>query len=76
MAELPSAPVKRIFQKNGAERVSASALGIAVTATEEYVANLAKAASAAAAKEGRKTVMDADVESARHTGAPPPTMGG
>ncbi|MBI3096799.1 MAG: NFYB/HAP3 family transcription factor subunit [Planctomycetes bacterium] len=76
MSEIPSAPVKRIFQKNGAERVSASALGIAVTATEEYIAGLAKAASASAAKEGRKTVMDADIDAARHTCGAPPVIGG
>ncbi len=66
MAELPNAVVKRLLTKHGGGlRVSGSALTLAVQATEDYVARLAKEAQASAEANKRKTVMDADVETAR-----------
>jgi histone H3/H4 len=66
MAELPNAVVKRLLaQHGGGLRVSGSALALVVAAAEDYIARLAKAAQASAEENKRKTVMDADVESAR-----------
>ncbi len=66
MGELPNAVVKRLLAKHGGGlRVSGSALDRAVAAAEDYIARLAREASASAADNKRKTVMDSDVETAR-----------
>ena len=66
MADLPNAVVKRLLTKHGGGlRVSGSALGLAVDATEGYIARLAQEAQASAEANKRKTVMDADIEAAR-----------
>lgn len=60
--------MKRLVSKHGGElRISASAIQMVVDAAEEYIAKLARAASAAAQQEKRKTIMDADVRKARET---------
>ena len=66
MGELPNAVVKRLLAKHGGGlRVSGSALDLAVTAAEDYIARLAQEATASATQAKRKTVMDSDVEAAR-----------
>ena len=66
MAELPGAAVTRLLTKHGGElRTSSSAVQLAVSAAEDYIARLAQEASAAAQKERRKTIMDADIKRAR-----------
>lgn len=66
MAELPGAAVKRLLTKHGGElRTSSSAVQLAVSAAEDYIARLAQAASALAQKERRKTMMDADIQRAK-----------
>ncbi len=66
MADLPNAVVKRLLTKHGGGlRVSGSALTLAVAATEDYIARLARAAQASAEENKRKTVMDGDIETAR-----------
>ena len=66
MADLPNAVVKRLLTKHGGGlRVSGSALTLAVSAAEDYIARLARAAQASAEENKRKTVMDGDVETAR-----------
>ncbi len=65
MADLPNAAVKRLMVKNGAARISASAIGLAVVAAEDYLAKIAKAAAVSAAAEKRKTIMDADIDAAK-----------
>ena len=66
MAELPAAGVKRLLTKHGGDlRTSGSAVDLAVQAAEEYIARLAQEASASAQKEKRKTIMDADIDTAR-----------
>ncbi len=66
MADLPNAVVKRLLTKHGGGlRVSGSALTLAVAATEDYIARLARAAQASAEDNKRKTVMDGDIETAR-----------
>jgi histone H3/H4 len=66
MADLPNAVVKRLLTKHGGGlRVSGSALTLAVAATEDYIARLAREAQASAEANKRKTVMDSDIETAR-----------
>jgi histone H3/H4 len=66
MGELPNAVIKRLLTKHGdGMRVSGSALERAVAATEDYIASLAREASASAAAAKRKTVMDGDIDEAR-----------
>jgi histone H3/H4 len=66
MAEIPNAVIKRLLAKHGdGLRVSGSALDKAVSAAEDYVARLAREAHASAVADKRKTIMDADIESAR-----------
>jgi len=66
MADLPNAVVKRLLTKHGGGmRVSGSALTLAVSATEDYIARLAREAQASAEANKRKTVMDSDIETAR-----------
>ena len=66
MAELPGAAVKRLLAKHGGDlRTSASAVQLAVSAAEDYIARLAQEASSNASREKRKTIMDADISKAR-----------
>lgn len=66
MGDLPNAVVKRILSKHaGGLRVSGAALDQAVAAAENYLSRLAQEAQASAADNKRKTLMDADIESAR-----------
>ena len=66
MAEIPNAVIKRLLTQHGEGlRVSGSALDKAVAATEDYVARLAREAHASAVADKRKTIMDADIDSAR-----------
>ena len=66
MADLPSAGIKRLLAKHGGSlRSSSSAVNLAVTAVEGYVARLAQEASALAQKDRRKTIMDGDIQKAR-----------
>ena len=66
MADLPNAVVKRLLTKHGGGmRVSGSALSLAVSAAEDYIARLAREAQASAEANKRKTVMDSDVQTAR-----------
>ena len=64
---LPKAVVKRIMSEGGGGmRVSGSALDKAVEAAESYLTRLAKAASESASDNKRKTLMDEDIENAKH----------
>ena len=66
MGDLPNAVVKRLLTKHGGGlRVSGTALDRAVSAAEDYIARLAREASAAASDNRRKTVMDSDIDAAR-----------
>jgi histone H3/H4 len=66
MADLPGAAVKRLLTKHGGDlRTSASAIQLAVTAAEDYIARLGQEAGALAQKERRKTIMDADIQRAK-----------
>ena len=66
MAELPGAAVKRLLTKHGnGLRTSASAVQLAASAAEGYLARLAQAAGGLAEKERRKTIMDADIQRAK-----------
>ncbi len=66
MGDLPNAVVKRLLNKHGGGlRVSGTALDRAVSAAEDYIARLAREASAAASENKRKTVMDSDIDAAR-----------
>ncbi|MCH2170660.1 NFYB/HAP3 family transcription factor subunit [Myxococcota bacterium] len=66
MGDLPNAVVKRLLSKHGdGLRVSGSALELAVSAAEDYIARLAQAATESAGEAKRKTLMDADIEAAR-----------
>ncbi len=66
MADLPNAVVKRLLTKHGGGmRVSGSALTLAVSAAEDYIARLAREAQACAEANKRKTVMDSDIQTAR-----------
>ncbi len=59
---LPIAPVIRIAKNSGAERISMDGTRAIVARTEEYIANVARIASNAAASEGRKTIRAEDIE--------------
>lgn len=66
MAELPAAAVKRLLTKHGGElRSSGSAVELAVSAAEDYIARLAQEASSSAQRDRRKTIMDTDITRAR-----------
>ncbi|MEE8314283.1 MAG: histone-like protein [Myxococcota bacterium] len=66
MAELPAAGVKRLLAKHGGElRSSSSAVELAITVAEEYIARLAQEAGALAQKDRRKTIMDGDIQKAK-----------
>lgn len=63
---LPKAVVKRILSDSaGGLRVSGPALDAAVAAAEDYLSRLGKAAQESADDNRRKTLMDADINSAR-----------
>jgi histone H3/H4 len=67
MSALPKAVVKRVLTEHaGGMRVSGSALDKAVEAAEDYLARLARAANQSAEGNKRKTLMDADIASARN----------
>ncbi len=66
MGDIPNAVVKRLVSKHGdGLRVSGSAIERAVSATEDYLARLAREAHASAIADKRKTIMDADIDRAR-----------
>jgi histone H3/H4 len=66
MAEISSAPVKRLMvEASGGMRIGASALNLAVEATEAYVRRLAESATEHAKADRRKTIQDADIARAR-----------
>lgn len=66
MSALPKAVVKRVLSEHaGGMRVSGPALEKAVEAAEDYLARLARAANQSAEDNKRKTLMDADIASAR-----------
>ena len=59
---IPKAPVKRIIQDAGAERVSADAVDALVEFLEEYAEDVSKKAVAYAKYAKRKTVKAEDIE--------------
>lgn len=65
MAELPRAPLKRLFQQVGADRVSASALEALAEHLEDYARDLAERSWQLARHAGRKTVKREDVRAAK-----------
>ena len=65
MADLPTAPVKKIMMKQGLQRVSAGAVAMAQNAAEDFISALAQRALRSAQADKRKTVMEADVDLAR-----------
>lgn len=66
MGALPKAVVKRILSEHAAGmRVSGTGLDAAVAAAEGYLERLAKAAQESAEENKRKTLMDADINSAK-----------
>lgn len=65
MAELPSAPVKRLLtEASGGMRVGGSALDRAVAEAEAFLRNLGQAAGRCAAADQRKTIQDSDIAQA------------
>lgn len=62
MAELPIAPVKRIIQNTGAQRVSEDAAVALADALEEFAQEVATEAIKLADHAGRKTVNASDIE--------------
>jgi len=62
MAELPIAPVKRIIQNAGAERISDDAAVTLAKAMEEYAEEIAAHANKLARHAGRKTVNADDIK--------------
>jgi len=65
MADIPSAPVKRILMNAGIQRISPGAVAIAVNAAEDVLTALAEKALRRAAADKRKTVAEADMDAAR-----------
>ncbi|MBE6488534.1 MAG: histone family protein [Methanosphaera stadtmanae] len=61
MAELPIAPIKRILQNAGAQRVSDDAAVALAKFLEEYGEELASQANKLAKHAGRKTVKADDI---------------
>ena len=64
MAGLPLAPVRRIFDKVNAERVSDDAVKALASALEEYAASLAEKAVKVCRHAGRKTIKADDIKMA------------
>ena len=65
MAELSSAPVKRLLvESSGGMRVGGSALDRAVAEAETFLRWLGQAAGQCAAAEQRKTIQDSDITKA------------
>ena len=65
MAEIPSAPVKRVLMNAGIQRISPGAVGIALNAAEDLLTALAEKALRSANADKRRTVMEADMDAAR-----------
>jgi len=65
MAEIPSAPVKRLLvESSGGLRVAASAVDRAAAEAEVFLRSLGQAAGQCAAADQRKTIQDSDIASA------------
>ena len=62
MSELPLAPLKRIMNDNGAERVSEDGLKAFSKAVIAYAKILAQESAKTAKYAGRKTVKESDIE--------------
>ena len=62
MAGLPLAPIRRIFDKANAERVSDDAVKSLASALEEYGAALAEKAVKVCRHAGRKTIKADDIK--------------
>lgn len=78
MAELSSAPVKRLLcESSGGMRIGGSALDLAVAEAEAFLRRLGQAAGQCAAADKRKTILDGDITQAvttvgRSTSTPTP----
>ena len=76
MAELSSAPVKRLLaESSGGMRVGGSALDLAIAEAEAFLRRLGQAAGQCATAEKRKTIQDSDITQAMTTlgrGGPAP----
>lgn len=68
MSELPLAPVERLIRKQGASRVSKSAVEEFTVVLEDIISDLAAEAATLAKHAGRKTVQAEDVRLARRKG--------
>ena len=68
MPELPLAPVEKILRKQGAKRVSKSAVEEFALVLEDVAADIAAEAAALAKHAGRKTVQVEDVKLAKRKG--------
>lgn len=67
MPLLPASNVKKLTLENAGEiRISATAVTIATEAAAEYLRRLGERAAVIARGSGRKTIMDEDIENARH----------
>lgn len=65
MAELSSAPVKRLLvESSGGMRVSGPALDRALAEAESFLRRLGQAAGQCAASDQRKTIQDTDIAQA------------
>lgn len=65
MAELSSAPVKRLLsESSGGMRVGGSALDLAVAEAEAFLRRLGQTAGQIATGEKRKTIQDSDITQA------------
>ncbi|MCE9582958.1 MAG: NFYB/HAP3 family transcription factor subunit [Planctomycetes bacterium] len=65
MSDLPNAAIKRILLANGVPRISASSVGIAADAAQDFLVKLAKGAVENMNAAKRKTVMDEDIQAAK-----------
>ena len=62
MAELSSAPVKRLLvESSGGMRVGGSALDLAVAEAEKFLRLVGQTAGKCAADDRRKTILDGDI---------------
>lgn len=65
MAELPSAPIKRLLaESSGGMRIGGDALDRATAEAEAFLRRLGQAAGQAAAADRRKTIQDSDIAQA------------